>query len=169
MITSRRPAVNPIPVGGGNTRDEEAEKIGCPRCSIVMVFSQDFNRHICCHCGYGISPDRLKELQQQEQQPTKKNKTKVVTADVAETVEPDNNIPLASKESRVEESKKRHHDPYRGKLDKDDLRYIAEGATLVSFTEHFSDDHTTMSGTELERERQRRNNNVLRIKGKRLL
>ena len=87
----------------------------------------------------------------------------MVTADAADTPEPDN-IPLASKESRVEESRKRH-DPFRGKkLDKDDLKYISQGHTLVDLQEHFVDDHTKMSGTELERKRQRRN--ALRINGK---
>ena len=69
-------------------------------------------------------------------------------------------------ESRVEEVRKRH-DPLRGKLDKDDLKYISQGHTLVDLQEHFIDDHTTMSNTELERERQRRN--TLRVRGKKLL
>jgi hypothetical protein len=111
---------------------------------------------------------RPQEQEEEQEQPTtkNKNKTKVVTADVADNPEPDNNIPIAAMESRVEEVRKRH-DPLRGKLDKDDLKYISQGHTLVDLQEHFIDDHTTMSNTELEQERQHRN--ALRVRGKKLL
>jgi hypothetical protein len=38
-------------------------------------------------------------------------------------------------------------------MDKDDAKYISQGHTFVNLTEHFVDDHTTLSREELEQER----------------
>jgi hypothetical protein len=89
---------------------------------------------------------------------------------LADSPEPDN-IPIASQRARNKELTQlhRHQKQFSAGMDADDRKYISHGHTLVDLQEHFTDDHTTMSGTELERERQRRNIILCESKGKEIM
>jgi ribosomal protein S27AE len=54
--SSRRPAVNPRPVGGSDISDspsyEQLLKETCSRCGIRMTWSEHFDNLICIHCGF---------------------------------------------------------------------------------------------------------------------
>jgi hypothetical protein len=144
-------------VGGRNDEDRNARAIrigGCPHCLILLHYDQDRNVKWCLQCGWN-SPKDFDTNNNDNNIPITENnnnkpKVSIATSDDPDnaSMNPDDEIHIAFKGSRSDELKSKQ-DPY-SYLRKDDAPLRRHGYSLVRDEVSFSDNKTTLSGTELE-------------------